>query len=127
VRAERPGDLRYNKARVGDRSELDEEDAALELRQERPSHIHGKARLANSSGTREGHQSRPAALQQIPHLLDFSLPADNGGGSSRKVGVVEALQRGERAPPQLEQPLGLREIAGSISARVACDRSTCPP
>ena len=80
--------------------------------------MHGEARLAGSTGAREGQQPHPGLGEEHRDGVELAPAAEEGRRGDREVRAVEAPQRRELAIPELEDPLGCREILEAVLPQV---------
>ena len=105
------------RAAVAERRERDEEGAVREAPERVAGERDREARLADAAGAEHRQQARP--LEQLRGGGELGLPADERGRGHRQVRDRERAERREVVVAELEQPLGLGEVAEPVLAEVA--------
>jgi hypothetical protein len=81
-------------------------------------HLQPEARLACAAGARQREQPDFVLGQQLEHLRQLVLPADERSGSDRQVGPIEAFQWRELVVAELIDPFRRRQVLQPVVAQV---------
>jgi hypothetical protein len=83
------------------------------------SRLKSKPRLSRSAGPTQREQPDVVADEQVPHLSELLLAAEERSGRDREVRAVKRLQRGELLVAELEDPLRRAQVFEPVLAEVA--------
>ena len=117
-----PGHGRRQQGRILDWPHVHQPDAVGEGIEDAGHRLQGEARLAAPADAGEGDEAR--RIEQVPHLLQFSDPANEGGEGGGEVvpasagGAQGGEGGGEVGMGNLEHPLRPREVGKGMLAQV---------
>ena len=112
------GDLEHE-LRVAERGKRGPEDAVGIVVGGFRGRLEREPGLARSGRAGQRQQAGVPACEQGRHLLEFSLPPEEGRRRNREVRPLQARQRRERLAAELVDPLRRGEILQSVFAEVA--------
>jgi len=81
--------------------------------------LQSQTRLPGAARTRECQQAHVLSPEQVEHLGEFALAAEERCRLHGQVGLVEALEWRELALPELEDSLGLLQVLEPVESKVA--------
>ena len=122
--AEGPSNGRQDEAGIRERRQADEEDSVGEVVEELGRNLCGQPRLARAAGPRQGDDPRVRPAEELRHLPDLALAADERRRLERQVrrAGLETARRWELAfqvrDDELEQALSRREVRQTVLAQV---------
>ena len=120
--AERPCQRRRHQVRIGDRGEVHEEAAVLELREHLRGDPEGQPRLSGPPGPRQGEEAGPA--EKPARLGDLSLAADERRELDRQIGGpgIERSRRWEvrfeTLDHQIEEVLRMIQVLQPVPSKI---------
>ncbi len=81
--------------------------------------LQSQTRLPGAARTRECQQAHVLSPEQVEHLGEFAVAAEERCRLHGQVGLVEALEWRELALPELEDSLGLLQVLEPVESKVA--------
>ena len=116
--AERLGDGREHKRRIGERGKPNEPNAVGVLLDELGRGLQAQSCLAAAAGSGEGEQADVVTSEEFENVGELALASEERCRLHRKVRLIERLQRRELGITELIDALGRLEILQSVEPEV---------